>query len=188
MTGYTPKNIMEEKMRQNNEREAVRNIQRYLRRLSYTDPSIPPVPIDGIFGEATRESLVAFQKMNGLEGSGIADRESWEMLYKRYLAAADRYTPPSGFSVFPRVPDDYAIGVGEFSFAVSAVQFLLSEVSAIIDAIDQVPITGRYDIETARAVSLFQDASGLSVTGEVDLMTWEVLVDTYERYGRDYSQ
>jgi peptidoglycan hydrolase-like protein with peptidoglycan-binding domain len=179
---------MEEKMRQNNEREAVRNIQRYLRRLSYTDPSIPPVPIDGIFGEATRASLMAFQKMNGLNGSGVADRESWEVLYKSYLAAVDRYTPPSGFSVFPRVPDGYSMGVGEVSFAVSTVQYLLSEVSAIIDAIEEVPITGKYDIETARAVSLFQNSSGIGVTGEVDLTTWESLVDTYERYGRDYSQ
>ena len=175
-------------MRQNNEREAVRNIQRYLRRLSYTDPSIPPVLIDGIFGEATRESLIAFQRMNGLNGSGVADRESWDMLYKSYLAAVDRYTPPSGFSVFPRVPKDYAIGMGEVSFAVSTVQYLLSEVSAIIDTLEEVPITGKFDIETARAVSLFQNASGLDVTGEVDLMTWQSLVDTYERYGRDYSQ
>jgi peptidoglycan hydrolase-like protein with peptidoglycan-binding domain len=126
--------------------------------------------------------------MNGLNGSGVADRESWDMLYKSYLAAVDRYTPPSGFSVFPRVPDGYSMGVGEVSFAVSTVQYLLSEVSAIIDAIEEVPITGKYDIETARAVSLFQNSSGIGVTGEVDLTTWESLVDTYERYGRDYSQ
>lgn len=175
-------------MRQNNEREAVRNIQRYLRRLSYTDPSIPPVPIDGIFGEATRASLMAFQRMNGLGESGVADRESWEILYKKYLAVSDIYTPPSAFSVFPRVPKDYAMGIGEESFAVSAVQYLLGEVSVIIDAIEQVAITGKYDIETSRAVSVFQTLAGLEVTGEVDLMTWESLVDTYERYGRDYSQ
>ena len=175
-------------MRQNNEREAVRNIQRYLRRLSYTDPSIPPVPIDGIFGEATRASLMAFQRMSGLDESGVADRESWELLYKRYLAESEKYTPPSAFSVFPRIPRDYAIGIGEESFAVSAVQYLLGEVSVIIDAIEEVQITGKYDTETSRAVSLFQRLAGLEVTGEVDLMTWESLVDTYERYGRDYSQ
>jgi len=175
-------------MRQYNEAEAVRNIQRYLRRLSYTDPSIPSVPIDGIFGEATRVSLMAFQRKKGLAASGIADRESWSALYESYLASMRRYTSPSGFSVFPRVPDDYSMGMGEVSFAVSTVQYLLSEVSAIIDAIDEVPITGIYGIETARAVSVFQDHAGLGVTGEVDLSTWEKLVDTYERHSRDYSQ
>ena len=175
-------------MRQNNEREAVRNIQRYLRRLSYTEAAIPPVPIDGIFGEATRASLMAFQKMNGLDESGVADRESWELLYKRYLEVSERYTPPSGFSVFPRIPRDYAMGIGEVSFAVSVVQYLLGEVSVIIDEIEPVEITGKYDTQTARAVSVFQSLSGLDVTGKVDLMTWEGLVDTYERYGRDYSQ
>jgi peptidoglycan hydrolase-like protein with peptidoglycan-binding domain len=80
------------------------------------------------------------------------------------------------------------MGIGEESFAVSAVQHLLDEVSVIIDAIEQVAITGKYDTQTSRAVSVFQTLAGLDVTGEVDLVTWESLVDTYERYGRDYSQ
>ena len=61
-----------------NEKEAIRNVQRYLRQLSYTDADIPPVPIDGIFGEATENSLIAFQTKNGLSPSGVADRESFD--------------------------------------------------------------------------------------------------------------
>ena len=175
-------------MRKYNEKDAIRNMQRYLRQLSYTDADIPPVPIDGIFGEVTRNSLVAFQTKNGLPVTGTADRESWDALYKSYLESVKRFTPPKGFSPFPRVPRDYSLSVGDVGFAVSAVQFLINEASSIQDDVDVVAITGIYNIDTARAVSIFQLANGIRVTGEVDKETWDALVDTYERYSNNYTQ
>lgn len=175
-------------MRKYNEKTAVRNVQRYLRQLSYTDSDIPPVPIDGIFGEATSNSLMAFQNKNGLNATGVADRESFDTLYETYLASVKRFTPPKGFSPFPRVPEDYSLKVGDVGFAVTAVQFLLNEVSVILDEIDTIAITGIYNIDTARAVSIFQAANDLPITGETDKETWDVLVDTYEHYSKNYIQ
>ena len=175
-------------MRKYNEKDAVRNMQRYLRQLSYTDSDIPPVPIDGIFGEATSNSLIAFQTKKGLTATGVADRESFDALYETYLGSVKRFTPPKGFSPFPRVPEDYSLSVGDVGFAVTAVQFLLNEVSMIIDNIETVAITGIYNIDTARAVSIFQAANGLPITGETDKETWDALVDTYEHYSKNYIQ
>lgn len=175
-------------MQRYNEKTAVRNMQRYLRQLSYTDSDIPPVPIDGIFGEATSNSLIVFQTKNGLDATGVADRESWDALYETYLASVKRFTPPKGFSPFPRVPEDYSLRVGDVGFAVTAVQFLINEVSVILDEIDTIAITGIYNIDTARAVSIFQAANGLSITGDTDKETWDVLVDTYEHYSKNYIQ
>ena len=175
-------------MRKYTEKEAVRNMQRYLRQLSYTDSDILPVPIDGIFGDATRNSLIAFQQKNGLLPSGVADRESWDALYSSYLASVRRFSPPKGFSPFPRVPEEYSLSMGDIGFVVSSVQFLLNEISIIQDDIDTLAITGIYNIDTARAVSIFQAARDLSVNGEVDKATWDMLVDTYENYSKDYVQ
>ena len=175
-------------MQRYNEKTAVRNMQRYLRQLSYTDSDIPPVPIDGIFGESTSNSLIAFQTKNGLDATGVADRESWDALYETYLASVKRFTPPKGFSPFPRVPEDYSLRVGDVGFAVTAVQFLINEVSVILDDIETIAITGIYNIDTARAVSIFQAANGLSITGDTDKETWDVLVDTYEHYSKNYTQ
>ncbi len=171
-----------------NEKEAIRNMQRYLRQLSYTDSDIPPVPIDGIFGEATENSLIAFQTKNGLQVSGVADRESWDTLYEQYLLSTRRFAPPKGFSPFSRVPEQHSLTVGDIGFAVSSVQFLLNEIAVIQDGIDEIAITGIYNIDTARAVSVFQAATSLDVTGEVDKETWNMLVDTYEHYAKDYVQ
>ena len=41
--------------------EAVREVQRYLRAVSYRHKEVPHIGIDGIFGEETREALRAFQ-------------------------------------------------------------------------------------------------------------------------------
>ena len=171
-----------------NEKEAVRNMQRYLRQLSYTDADIPPVPIDGIFGEATENSLIAFQLKHGLSPSGVADRESWDALYEKYLLSRKRFSPPKGFSPFARVPENEVLSVGDIGFAVSSVQFLLNEISVILDSIEELAITGIYNIDTMRAVSVFQASSGLDVTGEVNKETWDMLVDTYEHYSKDYVQ
>ncbi len=175
-------------MRKYTEREAIRNVQRYLRQLSYTDSEIPPVPVDGIFGEATSNSLMAFQQKNGLRASGVADRESFDALYENYLVSVRRFSPPKGFSPFPRVPEGYSLSIGDIGFAVSAVQFLLNEISIIQDEIDPIAITGIYNIDTARAVSIFQAATDLYVNGEVDKETWDILVDTYENHSKDYVQ
>ena len=80
------------------------------------------------------------------------------------------------------------MSVGDVGFAVTAVQFLLNEVSLIIDNIDTVAITGIYNIDTARALSIFQAANGLPITGETDKETWDALVDTYEQYSKNYIQ
>ena len=80
------------------------------------------------------------------------------------------------------------LSVGDIGFAVSSVQFLLNEISVILDSIEELAITGIYNIDTMRAVSVFQASSGLDVTGEVNKETWDMLVDTYEHYSKDYVQ
>lgn len=37
------------------------------------------------------------------------------------------------------------------------------------------PLDGRYRLDTAKAVRVFQDANGLPVTGVVDRRTWDAL-------------
>ena len=175
-------------MREFTENEAIRNLQKYLRQLSYEDENIPPVPIDGIFERATEEALRAFQIKMGLENTGIADRETWDALYESYLEALARISPPKPFSPFLRLPDGDTLSLGDVSFAVAAVQFLLNESSQILDTLDELTIDGIYGNATRDAVLRFQEGHSLTPTGEVDKNTWDTLVDTFERYGKDYTQ
>jgi len=72
-------------MRAFTEKNAVINLQTYLRAQRSVDPTFPSVPIDGIYGDQTRFALTEFQRRNGLAVSGVADRETWELLYREYL-------------------------------------------------------------------------------------------------------
>ena len=88
---------------------AVYNLQRYLRQISYTDKRIPAPPVDGIFGEQTKKSLIEFQRTHSLLPNGIADKATWDALYAEYLLSRSLYAPPMALDVFPRTPDGYSV-------------------------------------------------------------------------------
>ena len=160
-------------------REAVRNIQRYLRRLSYVYPDIPSVPVDGIFNTATRDSLSAFQRKFGLPVTGVADEATWELLYTAYLDVLFGASEPAGLPIFPLFPVDYTVRRGDENFLVSAVQFLLREISTLYDFPLTVELTGLFDDRTERAVIEAQRLFLLPPTGEVDKRLWNYLVGAY---------
>ena len=75
---------------------AVENIQRYLRQLSLYDNTIPPLAVDGIFDMRTREALLAFQRQEELEETGVVDYTTWNRLFEAYMASLLRSQPPRG--------------------------------------------------------------------------------------------
>ena len=171
-----------------NYRTAVTNLQTYLRQLSYTEPSIPAPPIDGVFGDITQDALIAFQAQNGLRVTGVADEETWNLLYEEYLLSIQRYSPPKKISAFPRQPNGYELDIGTQSFAVLSLQYMLGEIVQLYDEVSSVEMTGRYDQATANSVKAFQKKNLLPETGRVDKMTWDYIVDSYEITFNDYIQ
>ena len=59
------------------EKDAIRNLQRYLRQLSYTDKDIIAPPIDSIYDRATADSVRSFQRKYGIAETGIANKETF---------------------------------------------------------------------------------------------------------------
>ena len=59
----------------------VEHLQYMLSVLSAYIPEIPPVSIDGIFGNATRAAVIAAQRRFGLPQTGIVDSETWDEIY-----------------------------------------------------------------------------------------------------------
>ena len=159
------------------ETAAVTNLQRYLLQLSYFDPTIPAVPVDGIFESVTRDAVYAFQRQHGLPVTGVADRETWDAIYRAYLQSLSDYARPAPVYIFPRYPDAYSVGRGDEGMLITAIQFLLREL--LIDyggAPEDVPHTGVFDVATERAVRQFQVLHGLPPTGRVDKATWDAMV------------
>ena len=168
-------------MARQNERESVTNLQRYLRHLSYFNEEIGEVPIDGIFDSDTEAALRAFQRIEGLPQTGRADRETFDRLFAAYTRSQEAHRAPERIAHFPEIPENYTVEVGEVQFLVSIIQNALGELSAVYDGIGEVPQTGVYDEQTARAVREFQRVYGLPETGAVDRTTWNALADAYNR-------
>ena len=66
--------------------EAVAELQRYLRALSYKHEELPHVGVDGIFGKETEEAVRAFQALYSLRVTGVADEATFALLYEEYAA------------------------------------------------------------------------------------------------------
>ena len=64
--------------------EKVRLLQYMLSTLSSFIPSIPPVSIDGIYGQATRAAVLAAQRRFGLPETGTVGEATWDAIYDQY--------------------------------------------------------------------------------------------------------
>ena len=159
----------------NNLNDAIRNLQTYLREISFYDSSIPRVPIDGLYDTDTRAAVEAFQRTRSLPVTSNVDKQTWDAIYDEYLAIKRANTREQMQSVFPSHSPSYVASIGEKSSFVAIIQLMLRELSADFDEIESLKIDGIYGERTADAIRAFQRASLLEVTGEVDLETYNRL-------------
>ncbi|MCL2884446.1 MAG: peptidoglycan-binding protein [Oscillospiraceae bacterium] len=69
-------------LRQGSVGENVRILQIYLNRLAATHPTVPRVAEDGVFGPATRASVVAAQRALGLTPDGVVGPITWNAVVR----------------------------------------------------------------------------------------------------------
>lgn len=67
----------------------VTGLQYFLSIISQVNPSFQRLQIDGAFGPATRQAVIAAQRYFGLNPTGIVNLATWLSIYDEYLAAAD---------------------------------------------------------------------------------------------------
>lgn len=161
------------------EKDAIRNLQTYLRAQNLIDNTFPLVPIDGIFDAQTRNALMEFQLRNNLSPTGIADRATWDLLYSQYIEILKITSLPDAIIPFPSYPQNYVIKRGEMSFLVAVLQYMLNEIGIIYNVFDALEINGVYDEETQKIIRDFQERNGLPATGETDRTTWGFIARIY---------
>ena len=156
------------------EQDAIKNVQKYLRQLSFHNDDIRTVPIDGIWEEQTRASLTDFQKKHGLPVTGTVDRATFDLLKEEYNKSVALNSPPVPLSIFPRVPKGYVAEIGNSGYITDSIQYLLQELERLYNFSDYTP-SGIYDEATASVVRDFQKRNHILVTGKVDRETWDAL-------------
>ena len=68
----------------------VEHLQYMLSVLSAYIPEIPPVTVDGVFGNATRAAVIAAQRRFGLPQTGIVDFDTWDEIYDQFSGIENR--------------------------------------------------------------------------------------------------
>lgn len=81
--------------------EKVSHLQYMLAILSEFIPAVPTVQVDGIFGEETRQAVLAFQRFIGIAQDGIVGPVTWDEIYDQYAGIENTVLSRSG--VFPPI-------------------------------------------------------------------------------------
>lgn len=81
-------------LRQGARGEDVITLQYLLNLISEFYPSVPSVTQDGIFGNGTRQAVIAFQQIKGLTPDGVVGAGTWRELYNTYRGIQNNI--PSG--------------------------------------------------------------------------------------------
>ncbi len=76
-------------LRQGSRGEDVRAVQRWLNRLGEIYSAIPPLTEDGIFGPATALAVRTWQRIAGLDPTGVISSFTWDSLASAYRAVVE---------------------------------------------------------------------------------------------------
>lgn len=71
-------------LRQGDRGQSVRQLQYMLTMLSEFISQFPPLEVDGIFGPATQQGVLAAQRYFELEETGVVDPFTWDRIYDQY--------------------------------------------------------------------------------------------------------
>ena len=163
--------------------QAVRNLQRYLRRLSYEQKTILPPPIDGIFGSRTAEALSEFQRLYGLPVTGQSDRPTHDALVQEYTRLTRDLDERVDPDFFPSSPQDYVTTPGEQNSFIVILQWLINELHVVYDTLPLLALSGMMDDATSDALRIYQQIQGFPITGQLNRSLWNQLARDYNQYG-----
>ena len=153
-------------------------LQYYINYLSAYYETIPPLVIDGVFGEATRNAVYAIQNTFGLPVDGVVGEQTWEAITNAYYGIIRRI--PVSFVEGNIIPYQGTIlRQGDQSEEVRVLQEYLNYISRFITEIPSVSPTGYFGPQTQASVVAFQRLYGLPANGAVDAATWAAIADLY---------
>ena len=165
-----------------NLQDAILNLQKYLRAISFVDSRIPRLSPDGLFEAQTQNAVSEYQRTRGLAETGIVDKTTWDTLFDEYLLVMRSQERSKGVDLFPSSPADYQASLGDEHIFITLVQIVLRELSAVYDEFPSIEISGAFDGATEQAVRIFQKASMLEPDGKIDLVTWNRMIDDFTNY------
>jgi len=142
-------------------------------------PFIPAPAVDGIFGEETERSLIAFQTYYGMDETGVADEAVWNRLRSVYRGMLE--SRPGDYYLANEAYVGYPIAAGSEGPFVARVQEYLNFLSDYYPEIPRLVVDGIFGPATERAVRAFQRTFGIDESGAVGALSYNRLYGEYKR-------
>ena len=155
---------------------AIYEAQVYLRNISRVFGEIPLLIPDGIYGEETEKTVLAFQRRQGLTQNGIIGYETWTEIVKENDRAVFLTSETTLID-----KDKLPLRRGDKDDAVYHLKTMLRYLGGKHGNFDEVTVNDEFDAETEKSVRQWQRVIRTEETGEVDKLTWEKLVEWYLR-------
>ncbi|NFG24259.1 spore cortex-lytic protein [Clostridium botulinum] len=155
--------------------EKVKEIQNYLSVISKSY-NIPSIKADGIFGQMTKDTVIAFQRLFGLSPDGVIGLNTWNKIYEIYKDSKKSNVEEQIYSAdYP----GYVLKENLYGDDVRWVQTYLNAISEFYKEIPKIKVDGIFKKKTKNAVINFQNTFGLNADGKIGVNDWKKLISVY---------
>ena len=154
--------------------EAVKEIQHYLRTLSFREPRIRTIEVDGKYGANTAAAVASFQDIIGIPVNGVTDPVTWDRLVAEYRRNQSPVEP-----LFVVEDNTSLIDSSSPTDKVAILQAMLWHLSGRYRNLAVPTINGVFDTQTQNSVLQFKRLQGLPSVSTVDAATWNLLASLY---------
>lgn len=130
-------------------------------------PSMTRLTVDGVYGTATRNTVMQYQGLSGLRIDGVIGEQTWNSIVEDYNS-------------LPNTPSDEYPGTvlrpGSTGADVRNMQLKLNGVNPVYTAINYQTVDGVFGVDMSNAVKRFQSQFGLTADGLIGPLTWDKIV------------
>ena len=157
-------------------------VQAMLNRIAQNYPAIPKIsPASGVFNQATRESVLVFQRTFYLVRDGVVGKATWYKLVYLYVGVLQLAELISKGQTFYAVQFQFpgTLREGDRGGEVEVLQYMLSILAQLEETIQAPAMDGIFGSATAQAVREYQRRAGLTPDGVVDERTWNAIYDGF---------
>ncbi|OSA93924.1 UNVERIFIED_ORG: spore cortex-lytic protein [Clostridium botulinum] len=155
--------------------EKVKEVQNYLSVISKSY-NIPSIKADGIFGQMTKDTVIAFQRLFGLSPDGVVGLNTWNKIYEIYKGSKKSNVEEQIYSAdYP----GYVLKENLYGDDVRWVQTYLNAISEFYKEIPKIKVDGIFKKKTKNAVINFQNTFGLNADGKIGVNDWKKLISVY---------
>ncbi|MGN0479022.1 MAG: peptidoglycan-binding protein [Hominenteromicrobium sp.] len=154
----------------------VLELQYILAIVAYFDDQIPIPPVNGVFDERTKQTLMAFQRQYGLEPTGVLNQETLNRLiavYRDTRANVPQNVLPDNSLIYP---GRYLLR-GSKGDDVTDLQSLLNRAAETHSFVPKVTVDGVFGPDTEAAVRAVQQHEHFDVNGIVGPLLWNRIAD-----------